>query len=459
MASAPPRHDLRGLEAAGFIVASLGLHVLVLALLALPEAPDPGFRFKLPDQIEIGLLEPGGGGNRSLTSPPPAPPPQQPKPRPKPKPAPRPKPTATDAPSLGPVVDAGPARDASAGDAAVDGGVPDAGPPSDAAVRDAQVGDAARPLFASGFGDDPNAEGPGFGVGLAGHGLGGYAPDGAQIGLHVNMDRLEGSSLILEVNALLDVIPEWRAMLQGSGLDPFSDFSRIFIATPTLSRSDMVLAARYRGAPAIVEQAVERLGRERHRPVSFQSRGAVRFAPWENRGPTPRVIALTGAGELVITRKADLPRVLAVADALAQRAKRDANHKRASGPAALLAMLDGEAVALSVEKARSFVEGDLTAVPGAVRLSVQPLDEFHARISAIGKYESAQRASAALRRIDELRRQWIDHPRASYLGIKNALETAELERDGEHVTLSMKVTLHQTRYLLAYVSRALRPRS
>jgi hypothetical protein len=457
MSSASQPGELRWLETAGFVVASLGLHALVLLLLGLSGTPDPGFRFKLPDLVEFGLLEPGGGGNQSADSPPPAPPPQQPKPA-SPKPTPRPKRTASDAPSLGPVVDAGPQTDASAGDASVDAGSPDAGPPTDAAVHDAQVGDAARPLVASGLGDNPDAQGPGLGVGLAGHGFGGYAPPGAQIALHVNMERLRDTSLILEIHALLQVIPEWQPLLDGSGLDPFTDLTRIFVATPTLSKDDMVVAARYRGHTEILEQAAQRLGVARQRPISFQTRGALRYAPWHNGGSTPRVIALTGESEFVITRQSDLPRVLAVAAALAQRGGAQPGGEHASGPAALLAMLDGEAVALSVEGARRYVQGDLTAVPGAVRLSVQPFDEFHARIAAIGKYESPERAATALRRIDELRRQWIDHPRASYLGIKAALETAELTRDGEHLTVSMKVTLHQTRYLLAYVTRALRPR-
>ena len=46
----------------------------------------------------------------------------------------------------------------------------------------------------------------------------------------------------------------------------------------------------------------------------------------------------------------------------------------------------------------------------------------------------------------------------SYLGLRSAIEEAILEQRGDTVTLEAKLTMHQTRYLLAFVNRALAPR-
>jgi hypothetical protein len=121
-------------------------------------------------------------------------------------------------------------------------------------------------------------------------------------------------------------------------------------------------------------------------------------------------------------------------------------------------MYQGEAVALSIEGVAQYVRGDVAHVPLGVRLSLRHIDEFNAELRAYGYFASSAAAEAALPYFEALRTEWAEHPQAQYLGLRAALDEAQIGRDGRTATLRARLTLHQVRYLLAFVSRALRPR-
>jgi hypothetical protein len=303
--------------------------------------------------------------------------------------------------------------------------------------------------------------GLGFGAGGFGSGTGGGGPPGAVIGLHVDLQRVADSSLVLETPALLALIPGWQEVLAGSGLDPRDHFTRVFVATPSLDRGSLLVTARVRGGERTVKAAVMRLALERKLPATFADDAGLRVAPWRNRGPSERVAGLTPASQLLIARPADVRRAEAVAAALARRHARQPGMERAHGLAALLAMYQGEAVALSVEGARTFVPAAARAsaedyVPIGLRISLREVDEFYAHLRLFGYYESAARAAGAKERIEAMRPGLVEHPRSQYLGLQSAIREAQLELDGATLTIDATVTLHQTRYLMRAVSRLLK---
>ncbi|MGD8863543.1 MAG: hypothetical protein PVI30_26250, partial [Myxococcales bacterium] len=236
------------------------------------------------------------------------------------------------------------------------------------------------------------------------------------------------------------------------------DFSRLFVATPNLRRSHLVLTARHRRGAGFVERVTSAMAADRGKSATFESDAGGRTAPWYSRGPTPRVIRALPGGQLVIARAPDVGRIAAVGAALSKRHARQPGMERATGAAALLSMYEGEAVALSVEGVATYVPDDVDFAPRGLRLSLRHLDEYHATLIAYGYYRTAAQAEYARGKVDELRRGWIDHPRAKYLGLDSALEDAILERRDDTLTLRVKLTLHQTRYLLDFVSRVLDPR-
>jgi hypothetical protein len=427
-----------------FLGLSLALHAALLAtgLLAVRE---PEVRFELPELIELGLMDdPGASG-----SPPPAA-------------AAAPLPPAPSPP--GPAVQAE-ARDEDA--IAIDAGVahaaPDAPPVADAGAPDeaalAALTDAAVSAEASGQGASPSGAGEGLGFGAGGFGSGTGGPLGAVIGLHADLDRIRSTSLVLEASALLEIIPEWQHLLQGSGLDPLADFSRVFVATPSLRRSQLVVSARIKGGEPAFASAVARLAHERGQPAGERSDGGVRTWPWHDRGPTDRVAGLFSSDQLVIAKPEDVGRVLAVSAALARRHAAQPGMEQAAGAAALLSMYENEAVALSVEGVRQFVEGDAVAyAPLGLRISLHHVDEFNAGLRAFAYYASPEQAAAAFERVEALRVLFAEHPRAAYLGLRSAIQEATFSRDGDTIVIESRLTMHQTRYLLGFVSRALTQR-
>jgi hypothetical protein len=204
--------------------------------------------------------------------------------------------------------------------------------------------------------------------------------------------------------------------------------------------------------------AVSTLAAESGQPAAFHEQAGFSVAPWRNRGPTERVVALTGPDQLTITRASDLARVLSVARALAAvRSEQGFEQRELEQQGGLLAMQQGEAVALWVEGVQKYVRGEVAGVPRSVRMSLYHVDQFNTELRVRGQYASSASAAEALTAMDALRRELSDHPRVIFLGLKSALDRALIEQSGSALSLRVRLTLHQTRYLMRYVTRALRP--
>lgn len=433
---------------AACLALSVAAHVLLFFAFAGWHARAVELPFELPDQIEFGLSEtkPGDPGAPGA-APPAAPPP------PEPVASKRPRRPARVVPDDGAfALDAGVAQAESERDA------------RDAAVALGAEGgtEDGQPALASGQGNAllGGGLGLGFGAGGFGNGTGGGGPPGAVIGLHADLQRITDTSLVLELRALLGLIPDWQEVLAGSGLEVADDFARVFVATPSLDHSALVISARVRGGQRTVKAAVQRLAQERKQPAAFAERAGLAVAAWRNRGPTERVVALIGSEQLLIARPDDVGRAAAVAEALARRHARQPGMERAPGSAALLAMYEGEAAALSVEGVRRFAPASAREVlPLGLRISLRHIDEFYAQLRLYGYYESAARAAAAAERLEVLRPELVEHPRSQYLGLQSALREATVTVHATTVTIDTKVTLHQTRYLLNSVARLLKAKN
>jgi hypothetical protein len=432
MSASPDARARPRTSATAFLLLSVLLHLAALFAFTHAASGKDLLELKLPDHVEFGIVEPdpGKAGAPKAAA-------KTAVEKPKPKPVPPKQPKAAP-------VEVG------------DGIVVDAGVKPEAALAAESV--ATADADSSGNPDGNGVQGTGLGFGSGGFGSGKGGAVGAVIGLYADLDVIRATSLVLETRALLALIPEWQKLLVGSGIDPLKHLSRVFVATPNLTHADLVVSARFKGGQGFVQRAVERLAQERGTTASFREQGALQVAPWYSHGPTEREVALVAPDQLVIARPSDVPRVLSVSATLARRHQKQKDMEKAEGPAALLAMYQGEAAALSVEGARHFVVGDNSYVPQALRISLFFMDEFHARLHVFGYYESDKSAGAALERIDALRHELADHPRVIYFGLKSAMDEAKLERAGDTLELETILTLHQTRYLMAFVSNALKPR-
>jgi hypothetical protein len=420
-----------------WLLVSIVLHTLLLVAVHGGVVLDDGPRLELRTQVEFGLADAPSAGRTPGAAPPPAKtlePKSPPKPR-KPKPAP----------------------DPNAFNVALDAGAPAA---PDLHARDAAGAASAlatehgQPAARSGEGTVEGALGDGSGPGL---GDGSYAPAGATLALNVDLERVRKTALMLEAQALLDIIPEWQLLLSGSGLDAIRDLERVFVATPNLERSSLVVSARHRLPPARIAAAVGQLAAEQQKPAQFREQSGFDVAPWRNRGPTERVIALTGRDQFTISRASDLTRVLSVAQALARlRSQQGFEQRELEEQGGLLAMQPNEAVALWIEGVPKYVRGELPGVPRSLRMSIYHVDQFNSELRVRGEYPSTDAAAAALVAMEATREQLSNDPKVIFVGLKSALDSARIEQDRSALQLQVRLTLHQTRYLLRYVTRALR---
>jgi hypothetical protein len=418
-----------------WVLVSVLLHLaLLLGLRARSPELDDTPHFTLPDTVEFGITQASlGAEGAAAAATSAAPTPAEPKAPPKTR---APKQRAAKAV-------------AESGAVTV---VTDAGAPADRDESEAPAG-ATNPaavsgLFESGAGTGLGGDGSGSGVG------------GATIALNVDLERVRNSALLLETQALLDIIPEWQALLAGSGLEPVRDFRRVFVAAPSLDRAALVVSAEHALPRARIGSAVDALAAERGSPAPFHSDSGIPIAAWRNRGPTERVIALPVQSQLLITRGSDLDKVLAVSRALGiARKTQGFESEELAARGGLLAMQTDEAVALWVEGLRRYVRNGPGGIPDAARLSIFRVDQFHTDLALTGTYNSKAEAATALAAMDGLRAELSEHPRVIFLGLKSAVDSARIEQLGNMLRLKVRLTLHQTRYLLGFVRRVLRPTS
>lgn len=383
--------------------ASLSLHLASYGLLrSIARLPDPGFELTLPDTIELGMVE-----GSELVVP--------------------------------PATAAAPPEPAAATPAAAPAGDRPAPPKPKAAAKP-----KARPQPATPKDDPPNSSV------AAREGLAALSPPGAQLALRVDLDRVRGSELAEDVRELLAAIPDVRLVLEGSEIDPLRDLSRLFLASPNLQRSRLVMAGQYRGDESVPRRAAENLARARGATLAWEQRGNVPVAAWHNLDRTERVLALLGPDAFAITRAEDLPRVLAIAQALAKRSGR---RQRSSD--ALLAMERDQVVTFSVENAKLFARGATAHIPERLTVAVYTPQDGQVRVRLAGEFAGEAAALAASEFWSGLTERYARSVLVSLMGLSGPLERMRLERAKTAVSAVTTLRLDEVRLILRFLRDSL----
>ena len=281
------------------------------------------------------------------------------------------------------------------------------------------------------------------------------APKGTQLALRLDLERVRSTALAEDVGSLLDGLQDVRALLEGSGISPLRDLSRLFLASPDLRREHVVMAGRYVGDESIARAAVQRLADQRGLPVQWNVRHGIAVAAWHNSDTTARVLALLGPESFAITREADLARVLRVARALMQRSKPSAAGSVAES---LVAMAPDELLNVSVENARSFVRGArVQQTPERMQLSVSTSDSAgHLALQLDAHFPDPEQAASALSYWNETIERYANHPMLALLGFDSLLRDAKLVQRESELSAKLLVPERQARLILRFASDALR---
>lgn len=280
------------------------------------------------------------------------------------------------------------------------------------------------------------------------------APHGTQLALRLDVERIRATPLADDVGALLDALPDVRALLEGSGVSPLRDLSRLFLASPDLRREHVVMAGRYIGEARVAREAVERLAAARGMPAEWRTQRGVTLAPWFNQDATPRVIALLGPELFAIARESDLPRVLRVARTLAQRSH---NAEHASEGDALVAMGERELLHISIDNARSFVRGArVEQTPERLQLSVSSSEDaaqLELRIDA--HFPDAPQAESARRFWNDVLTRYAANPMLALIGFDGLLRAAQLTQDEAELRTQLNLPEQQARLILRFARDSL----
>lgn len=414
---------------------SVGLHVLGFCIISWSRPlPRLGFDFVLPAEVELGVTEgeeePSPAASAETKAAEPAAPFEKPASRsPKEKSAPLDGQEASDAGATA-RRKRDVALDAAAGDAMAassrDGGVEEPGADTDAGVITL-----------------PKA----------------HLPVGAQIALWLDIVQIRNSPLAANVEALLDATPDWQALLRGSGIEPIRDLDRLLVASPNLDRSRWVMAGKHHHSDEWTRTTVERMAAEHGERAAWQERDGIPVAPWYHDDDTPRLVGILGPHHFVISRPRDLPRVLSSAHRLSiAGANAKSGIPQTSGEA-LLSMAPGEVLALEVQGARQFVQGDPQHVPLTARLGLRSNPQGGARAEVVAEFPSEEDAQGARLFWERITGLYANRPDIRLFGLHRPLEGAEFRVVGKRLVIQISLRESELRLILSYLAAALNPSS
>lgn len=414
------------------LIGSLALHGLMVALVAwAPPLPDVDFQLELPSEVEFGvpeaaeMIEPPAPTEVAPPPPTPATPAEPATPEEAPKPKPTPK---------GP--DAGrPEPDAGTADAAAEDDKPDAGKP----VAQAEP---PKPEI------EPKPTTPA---------LGAFAPKGSQINIRLDVAQIRSSPLSEDARLLLADSPDFRAVIDGSGIDAVRDLDRLYLASPDLRRANVVIAGQHTAQPELPQRAVASLANIAGKPAPWKVKNGVHTAPWRNRDETERVVALLTREQFVISPAKDLGRVLAIARAFTEKDEAKAKRLDDAGRTALLALPEGVAAVLTVYDARRFARGNLRGVPTHLEVVGKILPDGGVSVAIRGELENEEAADDAVEYWTKLRDRFASHPLVALIGMRTPLIAASIEREGNELRIEGALTQQQARTLLGFARSTLAP--
>lgn len=391
-------------------VLSLALHgALAGYIYGATDAPELGFEFELPDEVEFGMTDAMTVSQGARPTPP--------------EPPPEPVSAEGEGDEGETVVDAGPDE-------------PDAGPP--------EPPEPEPETEAEGQGDEGEDEGDeeGEGEGVA------FLPAGSQLALRIDMRRIRASPIADDVREFLAVLPDWRNVLGDSGIDPLEDLDRLLVASPNLNRSRMILAGRAEAGEASIRAAAVALAASAGETVTWREEEGVPVADWHDPSDTQRVIAIVGPRHFVICRPVDLPRVLAVALTRADEAAQDGD---AVHPAdALLSMDEGAGLTLEIEGARNFTRNrrrPVEVLPTTARMAMTDADGAVA-VRTEWQYESEEQATEAHAYWERVREGYANNIITQMLGVGPILGRATLEAEDDRVLGAVDMQLGELQRLL-----------
>ncbi len=447
---------------------SVLIHILMYWLVGLlgPRA-SASLQLEIPAEIEFAVHGEGGGGGKEGTGEQQSEPgetgkneapeptiPEKPKTRPRrarrSEPAPALVETAVETPSddepeNDEPVDAGPSRSAQRIDDSVDASLAASGIEADGGTATA----ATMPGAGSGTG---GGMGSGIGTGI-GDGWGIGQSDGGFLAVRFDTKRLRDSVLILEMDALLRVVPGWRGLFRGTGIEPLDDLKRVFVASSILDPARLVVLGRHRGGVAGVKRIASRIARKVGRPATRSALDGVTTVAWRTSAGLEREMSVFPDGTFAIHRARDRASVLAVVRGYPSIWE---NTGAAPSSAPILALERNETVVFMVEGVRHYLRGFGAAAPERLRMAISEKDQYTVDGTITAQYPSPSVAERGKAVISARFKALSEHELALYHGLSSALQEVSVARNERDIEIGLRLTLHQLRRLFEIFREAIK---
>src|SRR5436190_1151279 len=316
--------------------------------------------------------------------------------------------------------------------------------------------------------------------------LGAYGPQGSRLTVLMRLDRLRGTDYAAPVDELLTRLPDRRDFVSGTGLDLFTDFDALLVATPNpLDPSVTFLAVRHHLEDARVRTALNQAARASGHALTWRTQAGRPVAERHAREASApraddRLIILAAPGLTVVTPRAYRAMLLAPAsqadggapDGGVAAATPDGGAATAplkGGWATLLTRIDAEeglmppdgAVminAVDIFKSRSPAPGEPPVlygmpVPAAINAVVGIADAPF--LDVVAQVKDEELARLWERQWPTVQRKLRTHPLLVLTGFSPLVARAQLDREGHAVRLHLAVSHDETLRLLAMAAHFL----
>src|SRR5436190_13028370 len=316
--------------------------------------------------------------------------------------------------------------------------------------------------------------------------LGAYGPEGSRLTVLMRLDRLRGTDYAAPVDELLTRLPDRRDFVSGTGLDLFTDFDALLVATPNpLDPSVTFLAVRHHLEDARVRTALNQAARASGHALTWRTQAGRPVAERHAREASApraddRLIILAAPGLTVVTPRAYRAMLLAPAsqadggapDGGVAAATPDGGAATAplkGGWATLLTRIDAEeglmppdgAVminAVDIFKSRSPAPGEPPVlygmpVPAAINAVVGIADAPF--LDVVAQVKDEELARLWERQWPTVQRKLRTHPLLVLTGFSPLVARAQLDREGHAVRLHLAVSHDETLRLLAMAAHFL----
>lgn len=298
-------------------------------------------------------------------------------------------------------------------------------PPAQATAGDETVPEAARPT-------GPPAS---------------YASD-ARVVVRIDMEAVRGSALSNDIGSLVRSYPTWRELLGSSGIDPVRDFDRVLVAAPALVSDQSRIFIRHHLGNARIREAVLSMAVERGQRPEWRDVSGIPVVDWPAQTDVPRVVALTGENELVVTTPDDLDGAIAIArDHAARRsAETDLIEPALQLEEGLIATVVADEVGENGRRLRH--------PPEAFRVTIQHDGETEGRIllSVQGTYADDAHAEEARQYYAQQRDMYAGQMLVRAVGLDRPLREANIEAHGNTLDVRASLTEEEIQRVLGLVA-------